>query len=107
MFLGSVAFVFLNFLLPVDTRRLGADAIAIGGMYTAFIASMLVFRPVVGWALDRFGRRWFFSGAFVFYTSAIWTFSGADTIPDFFLARGCRALAPRSCGSRPGPSSST
>ena len=35
VFLGSVSFVFLNFLLPIYTRQLGADAIDIGAMYTA------------------------------------------------------------------------
>jgi MFS family permease len=92
VFLGSASFVFLNFLLPVYTRQLGADAVAIGGMYSAFILSMLVFRPIVGWALDRYGRRWFFSGAFVFYTLAMWVFSGADTLPDFFIGRALQGV---------------
>lgn len=92
VFLGSASFVFLNFLLPVYTRQLGADAIAIGGMYTAFILSMLVFRPLVGWALDRYGRRWFFSGAFLFYMLAMWTFSGADGLADFFLGRALQGV---------------
>ena len=70
VFLGSVAFVFLNFSLPIYTRGLGADAVAIGGMYTVFTLTMLVFRPVVGWALDRYGRRWFFTLAFLFYALA-------------------------------------
>ena len=90
--LGSVSFVFLNFLLPIYTRKLGADAVVIGGMYTAFIFSMLVFRPFVGWALDRYGRRWFFSGAFVFYALAMAVFSGADTLFDFYVARALQGI---------------
>lgn len=92
VFLGSFAFVFLNFLLPVYTRQLGADAVAIGGMYTAFIASMLLFRPLVGWALDRFGRRWFFSVSFVFYAIAMWVFSDATSLSDFFVARALQGI---------------
>ena len=92
VFLGSLSFVFLNFLLPVYTRQLGADAIAIGGMYSAFILSMLVFRPIVGWALDRFGRRWFFCASFLFYALAMWVFSGANALPDFFLARALQGV---------------
>ncbi len=61
IFLGSASFVFLNFGLPIYTRSLGADAVAIGGMYTAFTFTMLLARPLVGWALDRYGRRWFFT----------------------------------------------
>ena len=92
VFLGSVAFVFINFLLPVYTRRLGADAIAIGGMYTAFVVSMLIFRPLVGMALDKFGRRWFFTGAFVFYAIAMAVFSAADSLTDFFIARSVQGI---------------
>jgi MFS family permease len=87
VFLGSVAFVFLNFSLPIYTRSLGADAVQIGGMYTAFTLTMLVFRPVVGWALDRYGRRWFFTFAFLFYAFAMFAFSNAGSLVDFYVAR--------------------
>ena len=87
VFFGSVAFVFLNFSLPIYTRGLGADAVQIGGMYTAFTLTMLVFRPVVGWALDRYGRRWFFTFAFLFYAFAMFAFSNAGSLIDFYVAR--------------------
>lgn len=92
VFLGSLAFVLINFLLPVYTRQLGADAVAIGGMYTAFVVSLLIFRPLVGMALDRFGRRWFFTTAFLFYALAMWQFSGAGTLADFFVARALQGV---------------
>jgi DHA1 family multidrug resistance protein-like MFS transporter len=90
--LGSLPFAFLNFGLPVYVRSLGADAVAIGGMYTAFTATMLVARPLVGWALDRFGRRWFFTFAFLFYTLAMATFSQATEVFDFYVARFVQGL---------------
>jgi MFS family permease len=92
VFLGSLAFVLINFLLPVYTRQLGADAVAIGGMYTAFVVSLLIFRPLVGMALDRYGRRWFFTAAFFFYAVAMWQFSGAETLTDFFVARALQGV---------------
>ncbi len=92
VFLGSVAFVLINFLLPVYTRQLGADAVTIGATYTAFVFSLLIFRPLVGMALDRFGRRWFFTAAFLFYTVAMWRFSAAESISDFFLARALQGV---------------
>lgn len=67
VFLGSGAFVFINFGLPVRADDLGISAAAIGGMYAVFTATMLLFRPLVGYCLDRFGRRWFFAFAFMFY----------------------------------------
>ena len=87
VFFGSVAFVFLNFGLPIYAKSLGANAVEIGGMYTAFTLTMLLIRPVVGWALDRYGRRWFFTFAFLFYALAMYTFSGANSLGDFYLAR--------------------
>jgi MFS family permease len=92
VFLGSLAFVLINFLLPVYTRALGADAVTIGGMYSAFVISLLIFRPLVGMALDRFGRRWFFTAAFFFYALAMWQFSSADTLVHFFVARALQGV---------------
>jgi MFS family permease len=85
--LGSTAFVFLNFGLPVQARLLGAEPTTIGGMYTAFTVTMLIVRPLVGIALDRFGRRAFFACAFVFYSVAMWAFGRADSVADFYVAR--------------------
>ena len=87
VFLGSTAFVFLNFGLPVRADDLGIDAVGIGGMYAVFTGTMLLVRPVVGYSLDRFGRRWFFSGAFIFYAAAMFVFSTSSGLVDFYLAR--------------------
>lgn len=87
VFLGSTAFVYLNFSLPIYVRAQQVDAVVIGGMYTVFTLTMLVFRPLVGWALDRYGRRPFFAAAFAFYTLAMMAFAGADAVPAFYLAR--------------------
>lgn len=92
VFWGSLSFVFLNFGLPVYTRQLGADAVAIGGMFTVFTFTMLIVRPLVGWGLDRYGRRWLFTTSFVFYTLAMWAFSGADGLVDFYVARFLQGL---------------
>ena len=57
IFFGSFAFVFLNFSLPIRADDLGIDAVGIGGMYAVFTGTMLLIRPLVGYCLDRFGRR--------------------------------------------------
>lgn len=48
-------------VLPVASRfaagPLGADATGVGISIGAFAIAALAFRPVVGWASDRFGRR--------------------------------------------------
>lgn len=87
VFLGSAAFVFLNFALPIYTRDQGVGAMAIGGLYSVFTLTMLLARPLVGWALDRFGRKRFYTAAFLFYALACLVFAAADTLIDFYLAR--------------------
>lgn len=58
--LGSLAFGMLMFLLPLYARRLNSTALEIGGLYSAFSITTMVVRPVVGWGLDRIGRKPFF-----------------------------------------------
>lgn len=87
VFFGSFAFVFLNFSLPIRASDLGIDAVGIGGMYAVFTGTMLLVRPLVGYCLDRFGRRWFFSSAFLFYVPAMLVFSQSTDINGFYLAR--------------------
>ena len=92
VFLGSAAFVFLNFSLPVRADDLGIDAVGIGGMYAVFTGTVLLVRPVVGWCLDRYGRRWFFASSFLFYAAAMLLFSRSEVVADFYLARFVQGL---------------
>jgi len=87
VFLGSTAFVFLNFGLPIRADDLGITAFGIGGMYAVFTGTMLLVRPLVGYCLDRFGRRWFFTFAFLFYTASMLVMAHSVGIADFYLAR--------------------
>jgi MFS family permease len=66
IFLGSAAFGFLNFSLPIYADDLGADAVSIGGMYTVYTLTMLLARPFCGWCVDQYGRRWVFTVGFGF-----------------------------------------
>lgn len=87
IFFGSTPFIFLNFALPVRADDLGISAFGIGGMYAVFTGTMLLIRPLVGYCLDHFGRRWFFTIAFVFYSLAMLAFTDSRGITDFYFAR--------------------
>lgn len=92
VFLGSTAFIFLNFGLPIYADQIGLDAIVIGGTYTVFMLTMLLVRPLVGIGLDRLGRRWFFVIAFVFYTVAMIAFAFTEGAAGLYFARFLQGL---------------
>ena len=45
----------LSFLLPIYGKDLGANAVEIGALFTAFSIVPAVIRPFLGRALDRWG----------------------------------------------------
>lgn len=57
--LGSFAFGIMSFILPIYSKRIGGDALAIGGLFSIFSIVTLILRPFIGKGLDRYGRKIF------------------------------------------------
>jgi MFS family permease len=57
VFLVSLPFVILSFLLPGYGRATGADVLRIGLFFSAFFLMTVLLRPVIGWGIERYGRR--------------------------------------------------
>ena len=78
---------FINFALPVKSKELGASAFEVGGLFSLFTLSLLLLRPLVGHAFDRFGRRWFLCVAIVLYVIAYTGYGFAEEITSMYAAR--------------------
>ena len=57
MFLISLPFGILSFVMPIYGKELGATALEIGGLFSALALVPVIVRPFLGRALDRWGRR--------------------------------------------------
>jgi len=79
--------VFIAFALPLRAEDLGATGFQIGVLFSLFTGSVFVLRPLVGFGLDRFGRRPFFLAALIFYFGANVAYALSGSIETLYAAR--------------------
>ncbi len=87
LFLWSLPFTFMYFWLPIVSKDMGANALGIGGLFSVFTLATLLLRPVVGRALDRFGRKPFLVSAFLIYAASMSVFAGVQSLGWLYAAR--------------------
>ncbi len=85
--LGSLSFGILGFVLPIYGKQLSANALEIGGLFSVFSVMTLALRPVVGWALDRYGHKPFFVAGIACYALTMGLFALASNLGLLYLAR--------------------
>lgn len=93
VFLVSFPFFILELLLPIYGKDIGASVIQIGLFFSAFSIMTLVLRPVIGWAVDHYGRRFFVISGLVCYTTAMAGFAFVDQVAGVVVARIIQGIA--------------
>jgi MFS family permease len=92
-FFLSLPFFIMGLLLPVYGKELGASALEIGVIFSAFSVITILIRPLVGWALDRFGRRPFYVSGMLAYALAMVAFAFSDQVWGMVAARLLQGVA--------------
>lgn len=90
--LGSLAFAFLEFTLPIYGKEMGASALQIGGLFSIWAIAVALLRPLVGLGLDRLGRKPFFVAAIICFSGAMLVFAFSTDIVGLFGAQLLRGL---------------
>lgn len=93
LFLVSWPFFIVRLLLPVYGRQVGASVVEIGLFFSAFSLMMVLMRPLLGWALDRFGRRPFFVIGLAAYAATWASFAFIDQVGGIVLARALQGVS--------------
>lgn len=91
--LCSLPLFILAFLLPIYARELGASAADIGGLFAVFSLVMIAIRPLVGAAMDRYGRKSFLLAGLVAYVLSMSVFTAATTLTTLYVARMIQGVA--------------
>ncbi|WP_373000562.1 MFS transporter [Lutispora sp.] len=90
--LGSFAFGFMSFILPIYSKSIGGNALTIGGLFSIFSVVALILRPFIGRGIDRYGRKAFFVAAFLFYGISMLMFSYSTNVLSLYISRFIQAI---------------
>src|SRR5919109_2036575 len=93
LMLGSLPLMMLPFLLPLYAKQFGATALGIGGLFAVAQGMMVLCRPVIGWGVDRWGRRRFCLVGLGCAAGAMGVCALASSITSLYLAQLMNGLA--------------
>ncbi len=93
IYMISLPFGILSFVLPVYGQEIGADAVQIGLFFSVFSVMTVLLRPIVGVGIDRYGRRPFLLGGMIGYAATMLAFAFSDQIWAITVARTFQGIA--------------
>ncbi len=93
IFFLSMPFFILGLMLPIYGKEIGASVVEIGLFFSAFSLMTVILRPLVGWGLDRFGRRNFLLAGAAGYAVTMVGFAFIDQVWGIVLARVLQGIS--------------
>ena len=87
IFLTCFPFGMLLFGVPLIAREMGAGSLAIGGLFSAYAAIIVISQPLIGRGLDRLGRRPFLLAGLLAYALSNLVFALASGVRGLYLAQ--------------------
>src|SRR5919108_3645971 len=91
--LGSLPLTMLPLLLPLYAKQFGATALGIGGLFAVAQGMMVLCRPLIGWGVDRWGRKGFCLVGLGGAAGAMGVCALARTLTMLYLAQLLNGLA--------------
>jgi MFS transporter, DHA1 family, multidrug resistance protein len=93
IFLVSLPFPILGFVLPIYGKEIGASAVEIGLFFSTFALMTVLLRPIVGVALDRLGRKPFLLAGIAGYATTMVAFAFMAQVWGIVAARTLQGVA--------------
>lgn len=93
VFLISLPFGILDFVLPIYGKRVGAGALEVGLFFSVFSLMVVVLRPLIGAGLDRYGRRGFFLAGLGGYALTMLVFAFSTEVWQIVAARTLQGIS--------------
>jgi MFS family permease len=94
LFLSSFPIGVLTLGIPIyGPDRLHLNAVEVGALISIYALMMLVMRPIVGAAMDRFGRRRFFIAGMVLQLMSNIFFAAGSSFAWLFFGRAMQGIA--------------
>ena len=89
----SLPFIFMSFILPIYSKDIGMDSVQTAGLYSVFSLVVLLFRPLLGKACDKVGRKKLLISSILLYSFSFYFYSISITSMMLYISRIIQAFA--------------
>ena len=89
----SLPFIFMSFILPIYSKDIGMDSVQTAGLYSVFSLVVLLFRPLLGKACDKVGRKKLLISSILLYSFSFYFYSISITSTMLYISRIIQAFA--------------